>query len=89
MIDSPDDTHDTDAAKVVCQAESPDHTVDTDAMDAADLVPQAEPAGDTDVIGLLRQADPVDEEELAQPKDSPVARANFEEITDIPYNEDD
>jgi hypothetical protein len=62
---------------------------DTDDTDPPELVRQEEPPGDTDAIGLLRQADPVDDEEVAPPKDSPIAQATFEEITDIPYNEND
>jgi hypothetical protein len=41
---------------------------------------------DNDAMELLRQADPVDDQQLAPPQDSPVAQAIFEKITGTPYN---
>jgi hypothetical protein len=40
---------------------------------------------DNEAMELLRQADPVDDQQLAPPKDSPIAQAMFEKITGTPY----
>jgi hypothetical protein len=38
-------------------------------------------------VVLLADADPLDGQAVAPPEDSPIAKAIFEKITDVPYDE--